>query len=117
VADLAKYSLTFSGVQNPLTSGGRRFSTSLLAAPRIFSITNNSLAACSDACDLDASCAGFFYRINSDSVTTVCFALNNIGSAQGIATTTNSFSYTKTVRSTFVLHFDGLTFAIRLLLK
>ena len=98
LAGLSNYNMVFRGVENPLTPGGKRFSTSLLSISRIYVITNVTMSDCSSACDIDTNCLGFFYRINSDGVTTTCNALNNVGTAVGIATTTNSFSYIKTVR-------------------
>ena len=93
------YVLVFLGVypgSGKLT--GQRFTTALTASARIFQISNVTLDACAAACDIDQTCLGFYFRVASDGVNTVCTALNNIGSASGSVTTANAYSYAKQVR-------------------
>ena len=91
------YSLIFRG-PTPGSLTGKRFSTSLLAANRIFQISNITIDQCAAACDIDQECIGFYFRIDAGGLSTACLALNNLGTTNGIATTTNSFSYAKQVR-------------------
>ena len=93
------YVLFFVGVypgSGKLT--GLRFTTALLTTDRIFQISNVTIDACASACDIDQTCLGFYFRVNSDGITTTCTALNNIGSASGSITTSNAYSYAKQVR-------------------
>jgi hypothetical protein len=99
-AQLSNYVLQFQGVVDPTQLGGKRFITAVSATARIWTLNNVNIAACAAACDLDSNCRGIYYRINNDGVTTACNALLDLGSANGLATTTNSFSYAKAVCST-----------------